>query len=123
MVLLINNFQFLGEKKVVKYDEGTFAQVHCYLTLGRRQSMIHYFIKTPTSVALILSLVMMTYPPNSVKRYKLSAVSITILFFVLLFIVNKIGFVGNKGIPIVVFNSGTSIVFITVLALLFGSSQ
>ena len=99
----------------MKYDEGTFAQVHCYLTLRRRQSMINYFIKTPISVALILSLVMMTYPPNSVKRYKLSSVSITILFFVLLFIVNKIGFVGNKGIPRVVFNSGTTIVFITVL--------
>ena len=95
--------------------EGTFSRVHNYLTLRRRDPMFNYFIKTPIYVALILSVVMMTYPPNSVKRYKLSAVSIIILFFVLLFIVDKIGFVGNKGVPKVVFNSGTTIVFISVL--------
>ena len=95
--------------------EGTYARVNTYLTLRRRQAMINYFFKTPICVALILSVVMMTYPPNSVKRYKLSAVSITLLFFVLLFIVYKIGFVGNKGVPKVVFNSATTIVFVSVL--------
>ncbi|CAG2179517.1 unnamed protein product, partial [Oppiella nova] len=49
----------------------------------RKQSLLYYFITTPIIVAIIISIVAITFPPNSVKRYRLIGLSVTILFVIL----------------------------------------
>jgi hypothetical protein len=83
---------------------GTFAAVMCFITLERRDSLLYYYIKMPIIVSILLSILMMFFPPNSKKRFALCSLSLIILTSVLLFIASLLGFVGNKGIPLIGIN-------------------
>jgi len=84
------------------WDEfGTFASVMCYITLERAESLLQYYIKMPIIVSILFSILMMIFPPNSRNRFVLSGLSLIILTSVLLFIASLLGFVGNKGIPLI----------------------
>ncbi|CAG2176280.1 unnamed protein product [Oppiella nova] len=87
-------WEFISSKDLIIQDNDMIKVIP-----KRKQSLLYYFITTPIILPIIISIVAITFPPNSVKRYRLIGLSLTILFVILLFIANKIAFKVNTDVP------------------------
>lgn len=87
--------------ETAKYGQlyGEFSKLICFVTLRRRNDLLHHYVRIPYAMAVAFSLFMMLFPPNSRKRFLLGFAALIILVSLILFLTSKLGFMGNKGVP------------------------